>query len=207
MIPPKLVDEYAAKLACGEQEAREHITQVIHDVCLMLSNTYQFGYHLQDDIYQEAYAEALIVLNRDVYNIAIKPLGNFLYAHIRNRLSNLKRKQLFRSEAPCKCCDAFNPGPNPCKRWIAWNKCNETKQRLMRPMTLAYDAKVPAPHEDVSARILLSELRSYILDRLPSELHEDFECFAAEGDLPKARHALLLQTLHAVLEDSPYAPE
>jgi DNA-directed RNA polymerase specialized sigma24 family protein len=208
---PKLIDQFVDKLTaeCGytvtHDDARSHIHQVVADVCRVISLKHAFGYHDPDDIYQTAYEEALKVLQKDVYDPGKKPLNNFLYVHIHNRLSNLKRKQYFRSEAPCKCCDAFNPGPDPCRRWREWARRNESKQRLMKPLTLAGDANIPAVQEDVHDLFVMEELRTYILERLSPEWHADFATFAEEGVLPRDRLNRLRALLVKILEDSPYA--
>lgn len=211
MLSNELIQSYSVKLSSDYgrdvsiEETNIHILQIIHDVCITLSHRHKFGYHSEDDIFQEGYKEAIKVLQRNVYDISKKPLGNFLYVHIHNRLSNLKRKQFFRSEAPCKCCDAFNPGPSPCKRWHEWNRRNESKQRLMRPMPLSGDSNLPAPPSDPSEAVILGELTSYIEARLPADLFEDYLIFKSEGDLPKARRNRVRSVLRTILEDSPYA--
>lgn len=211
MLPRNLIATYSVKLTVdfgrpvGPEETATHILQVVHDVCTTISHTHQFGYHTEMDIFQQSYEEAIKVLSRNVYDVAKKPLGNFLYVHIHNRISNLKRKQFFRSEAPCKCCDAFNPGDSPCRRWHEWNRRNESKQRLMRPMTLTGDNNLPAPPSDPSEAVILGELTSYIEQRLPAELVDDYLIFKSEGDLPKARRNRVRAVLRTILEDSPYA--
>lgn len=210
-MTPKLLEGYAARLrakhdrAFTPEEVKDEILKVVGDIATIMSNSQSFGYHEPEDIYQVAYLEALIVLDEDRYDPSM-PLENFLYCHCRNQISNLKRKQFFRYEAPCKCCDAFNPGPSPCPKWHAWHKSNTTKQQLMKPLSLTGDASIPAPLEDLVEILSFKELDSYILQRLDPRLADDYELLKAEQPLTKSRRGRIRLACRLILIDSPYSP-
>ncbi len=59
-----------------------------------------------------------------------RPPRNFLSVRMKNRLHNLKRDLVFRSYAPCSCCNPFDPPPKPCDGWPRWDRANSTKSSL-----------------------------------------------------------------------------
>jgi len=188
------------------EEAEREVYAIIAEVARSMSLTQPFGYHTPDDVSQIAFEESIDVLtNRDKYDFE-RPLANFLWINARNRIQNLKRRQFHRSEAPCKCCDPYNPGPSPCKRWESWARNNQSKQRIMCPASLTSDANLPAPTPSPDEGVLFDELDSYITARLPQELLTEYRTFVAEGDMPRARHAHVKAVLRRILEGSPYDP-
>jgi DNA-directed RNA polymerase specialized sigma24 family protein len=71
------------------------VVAIIQKISKKFGQKYAFAYYAPEDIEQECFIIACEGLNR--YN-GSKPLENFLSVHIRNRLFNLKRKKLKRSE-------------------------------------------------------------------------------------------------------------
>jgi hypothetical protein len=218
VIDPQVLSGYAARMSTeqdrlvSETEAIDEIHRVIDRICEILSKVIVFGYHEPDDIYQEAYVQAVEVLSKpDKYDPA-RPLENFLYFHVLRRLRNKKRGEVFRSEAPCKCCDAFDPGPNPCDRWRRWDEANRRKMCLAGaaqqcPEHLSTVRIEPAaPHENLDEILIRDELDEYILSRLDPELLEDYELLKAEKPLTKHRRTRLRESLREIVRYSPWAP-
>ena len=73
----------------NEQEVVDIITRVAHK----LAPKYVFASYEVEDIEQEAFMMGVEALDR--YD-PTKPLENFLYAHINNRLKNFKRDNYYR---------------------------------------------------------------------------------------------------------------
>lgn len=189
----------------GRPVSEVEVEQEVHRIIALTAKTASYGHfgsHTQEDAYQQAYYEALKVLQLDKYDDR-KPLANFLYVHMRNRLSNLRRKEVFRSEAPCKCCDAFNPGDNPCEKWQGWNRRNQRKLKLAG-VAAESPSPIVAPHVDTSQGLILGELTSYIEQRLPAELLDDYRIFAAAGKLPTTVRVRVRNALRAILAGSPW---
>jgi DNA-directed RNA polymerase specialized sigma24 family protein len=101
----------------------------------LLAQTFIFGYFDADDIKQEAYIFGLEALPRYDPN---RPLENFLYTHIKNRLINFKRDKYHRTDPPCKICAEHgkHPDGSTCPKYLAWKKRNASKQNLMRPQDI-----------------------------------------------------------------------
>ena len=101
----------------------------------LLATTFMFGYYDSDDIRQEAYIFGLEALPR--YDPS-RPLENFLYTHIKNRLINFKRDKYHRTDPPCKICAEHgkHPDGSTCQKYLAWKRRNASKQNLMRPQDI-----------------------------------------------------------------------
>lgn len=104
-----------------------------------LARRFKFGYFEVEDIKQEAFLLAVEALDRWD---RVRPLHSFLYAHIHNRLCNLKRKLYERRSPPCHSCPlkAFIRGectryahPSECSYYIDWECRNSVKKGLMYP--------------------------------------------------------------------------
>jgi DNA-directed RNA polymerase specialized sigma24 family protein len=101
----------------------------------LLAQTFVFGYFDSNDIRQEAYIFGLEALPR--YDPG-RPLENFLYTHIKNRLINFKRDKYHRTDPPCKICAEHGKHQDGsiCPKYTAWKKRNASKQNLMRPQDI-----------------------------------------------------------------------
>src|SRR5947209_7039434 len=137
----EIIKKYASKLSgewgrkVGIAEAESEIIRIIQEVSHALAPSYRFGYHTLQDIEQQGIIEALEVLSSNKYNQS-RPLENFLHVHLRNRLSNYRRKHYMRFEAPCSCCDPLQPPASPCQKWLDWKNRNIARQNLMRPLDM-----------------------------------------------------------------------
>ena len=117
----------------------EEQTQILIDLVKKIAPKFAFGIYGVEEIKQEAIIYGIQGI--EDYD-GDRPLENFLYAHIRNRLLNLKRDKFKRVENPCKLCDAkFKQGDNRgghdgkyCKKCENWIKRNISKQSLASPI-------------------------------------------------------------------------
>lgn len=109
---------------------------------------YRFGYHEVEDIKQEGRVLALEVLMTNKYD-GRKPLENFLFRHVKNRLSNYKRKHYKRNDPPCtichlaaldglssSCSKAIAEGQRSCRTYSSWYLRNKRKQNLMNLLNI-----------------------------------------------------------------------
>ena len=120
----------------------EEVLAVMEKVAKRLAYKFRFGYHDIDDMKQQAYLEAIKGL---VKYDEKRPLENFLWTHVRNRLFNLKRNKFERPDKPClQCplnayraeddkCLAYDCKPD-CPIYSRWQARNNTKKNLMRPI-------------------------------------------------------------------------
>lgn len=101
----------------------------------LLSPSFIFGYYDTEDIKQEAYIFGLESIQR--YDRS-RPIENFLYSHIKNRLINFKRDKFHRTDPPCKQCHENNKCNlgDYCDKYKSWKKRNLSKQNLMKPLDI-----------------------------------------------------------------------
>jgi DNA-directed RNA polymerase specialized sigma24 family protein len=163
----------------------------------VLARKYRFGPFDRNDIYQEGFSLALEALPR--YDRK-RPLENFLYVHLSNRLKNFKRNNFYRAEAPCKGCAHARPGeaPHPggvfCDRHLGWVARNRFKQNVMSPASLdnapEKAAALPEAVNEVAAR----------LDRgMPAHLRADYLRMRAGEKLGAARAEAVREAAREIL--------
>lgn len=220
----KLIKNYAQKLSnemgrkVSLQEAEEEIVRVIQNVARTIAPQFRFGYHSVEDMEQEGIMEALKVLETDKYDVS-RPLGNFLYVHVHNRLSNFRRKHYMRHEPPCGCCDTCNPPAHPCQKFLDWKARNATKQNLMRPVdisNIAHQYKVSGIGEDgvreccvvgvhddfnIIDKAIGAELRLILDKELPVDLRRDYLQMLDGKTVPKVRREKVRQGVLNILRE------
>ena len=120
----------------------EEYLPIIERVVNRLAKRFVFGYHQEDDLKQYAYMKAFELIASNRWD-GVRPLENFLYRHVRNRLINWKRDTYHRAEKPCKNCPFYDPkflkSENQCaafiermscKRYASWYLRNLAKRGL-----------------------------------------------------------------------------
>src|SRR5688572_7034440 len=105
------------KLPTGISE--EFFIETFNKVVSRLSYKFRFSSFEAEDISQEAFLLALKGMKN--YD-AKRPLANFLYIHLRNRLYNFKRDNYLRIEVPCTRC--------PLKAYMPPNGCSAYKDKM-----------------------------------------------------------------------------
>ena len=118
----------------------DEVIKVINNIANRLAYRFKFGYHEVDDMKQQARLFACEGLNR--YD-GIRPLENFLWTHVHNRLFNFKRDKYVRPEKPCKICDnnqdndiciKFSNDKLKCEFYSNWTHRNKNKKNIMNPI-------------------------------------------------------------------------
>ncbi len=129
-------------LANGVSE-QEFLT-VLENISKRLGHKFKFGYHSYEDMKQQAAIFALEGLEK--YDNK-RPLENFLWTHVRNRLFNYKRDNYQRPDKPClSCvfydahcatstnqCNEYDDKTN-CEEYNTWNNRNTNKKNIMKPV-------------------------------------------------------------------------
>lgn len=105
---------------------------------------FKFGYHEAEDMRQQATIFALQGLKNYDHK---RPLENFLWTHVRNRLFNYKRDNYQRPDKPCLTCPFFKKNLSPdghdcekyenkndCSLYSNWTAKNEAKKNIMKPL-------------------------------------------------------------------------
>lgn len=121
----------------------EEFVQVLEKITKRLAHKFKFGYHSIDDMKQQAAIFALEGLKNYDHK---RPLENFLWTHVRNRLFNYKRNNYQRPDKPCLTCPLYDPKykvsnnqcskfleKNDCDLYAAWSKRNDAKKNIAKP--------------------------------------------------------------------------
>ena len=163
------------------------VLAAIDRVADLLAASFAFAYHDPEDMRQESARLALELLASGRYDPA-RPLANFVYAHVRNRLGNLRRDQYRRNDPPCRHCHAKVTGDDDgvpatpdcpargfCPRYAAWHARNVSKANVCSPLALAGQAgdhgRGPSPRArpaDPAEEAEAADSAAAIEARLPS---------------------------------------
>ncbi len=118
------------------------LLKVIDIITKKLAYKFKFGYHDIDDMKQQISIFALEGLKNYDHK---RPLENFLWTHVHNRLFNYKRDNYQRPNKPCYSCPLFDKknssctkyaNKNDCDLYSNWSKRNSNKKNLMQWTTI-----------------------------------------------------------------------
>jgi hypothetical protein len=124
----------------------DEFLKIIDIIAKKLAYKFKFGYHDFDDMKQQISIFALEGLKNYDHK---RPLENFLWTHVRNRLFNYKRDNYQRPDKPCLSCPLYDPhcknsssgcveynNKNDCSLYSSWLSRNSTKKNLMHLTTI-----------------------------------------------------------------------
>ena len=157
----------------SEQEVIVTITKV----CKKLAPKYVFASYEVEDIEQEAFLMGVEGLDRYDSN---KPLENFMYAHINNRLKNFKRDNYYR----------FDYGNA--------QKIQDRKKSILEPVDIAALYSVCTDDETVD-NAHLAEILDLIDRNLPANLRSDYLKLRTNSPLPKGRKAIVIEAIEDII--------
>lgn len=160
----------------------KEFVEILHRIVKKLGYKFIFGYHSFEDMYQQAAIFAIEGLEK--YDSS-KPLENFLWTHLRNRLFNFKRDNFKRPDKPCLNCPLYDKdyavSDNQCSKYSQvldcslykkWYIRNSSKQNIMRPTSLENDKVVASGENSIFGDISNSELLNKIEKKLRGEYRE-----------------------------------
>lgn len=187
----------------GMSEAE--VLAVIEKIVSILSHSFPFGYFDLDDIKQEARIEAMHGI--DTTYDETRPLENFLYSHVKNRLLNFKRDNFERCDPPCKSCHNEIDGATGhedkkyCKAYAAWRNRNLRKKNVIVPLDITNIADEKESntrfYSNIPEQIERQELLEKIDEFLPIELRATYLQMQNGVKVSKAKR---LEVERAVLE-------
>lgn len=119
----------------------QDLLETIDIISKKLSYKFKFGYHEVEDMKQQISVFAIEGLQNYDHK---RPLENFLWTHVRNRLFNFKRDNYQRPDKPCNTCPFFDKhsgdsskdclkykNKNDCSLYDGWHSRNNAKKNLM----------------------------------------------------------------------------
>lgn len=119
----------------------QELLDTIDRISKKLAYKFKFGYHEIEDMRQQISIFAIEGLAKYDHQ---RPLENFLWTHVRNRLYNYKRDNYQRPDKPCDRCPFFDcsiankdrdckkyTNKLDCTEYAVWDKRNRVKKNLM----------------------------------------------------------------------------
>jgi DNA-directed RNA polymerase specialized sigma subunit len=126
--------------------SEQEFLTVLDNISKRLAHKFKFGYHDFDDMKQQAAIFAMEGLEK--YDNS-RPLENFLWTHVRNRLFNYKRNNYQRPDKPCLSCPLYDKlyqksnnqcakflNKDDCEPYSNWTQRNSTKKNIMLPQNI-----------------------------------------------------------------------
>ena len=133
-------------LAHNKKIDETEFLNIVDIIAKKLAYKFKFGYHDFDDMKQKISIFALEGLKNYDHK---RPLENFLWTHVRNRLFNYKRDNYQRPDKPCLTCPLYDPhckksssacesysNKEDCSLYSSWLSRNNTKKNLMYLTTI-----------------------------------------------------------------------
>ncbi len=150
---------------------------MIQELAKLLAPKYVFGYYTKEDIEEEA-----IIIGYDGFKRWDKnrPLRNFLYVHISNRLKTLKRDKYFRLNA---------------------GKAEDIQQRKKNIMQAKPLDDIDPPNDyEVVDGLILKEIKDEINQKLPIKYRQDYLRLCSGVKISKQKKVKLYSELKKILE-------
>ena len=161
----------------------EEFLLVLENISKRLAHKFRFAYHSIEDMKQQAAIFALEGLKN--YDKK-RPLENFLWTHVRNRLFNYKRNNYQRPDKPCHTCPFFDKGckvsinqcekysnKNDCELYSSWAKRNEAKKNIIQPGYIENSTHL-APSSNNENFLENKELIKFLDDNIQLEFRETY---------------------------------
>lgn len=170
-----------AKISTNNKVSETEFLKVLENISKRLVHKFKFGYHDVDDMKQQAAIFALEGLEKYDHS---RPLENFLWTHVRNRLFNYKRNNYQRPDKPCLDCPLYDPdrkisinqcskysNKQNCEPYASWSNRNESKKNIMQPNYIDYDM----PHKDsLDLLIQNNEIISFLDENIHADYRENY---------------------------------
>lgn len=161
-----------------ENVTEQQFVDIVQKIAKRISHRYVFTSYEPCDIEQEAFLIAVEGLER--YDSS-KPLENFLYVHINNRLKNLKRKVYYRIETG------------------EAQKIQDVKKHILEAVDI--DSTQSASSVCISSEANIKEILQLIDERLPSSLRGDYLRLKNKGKITKARKHKITRAIENIIGD------
>jgi len=194
-----------------ERPSDDELVEIIDQISLRLSYKFRFGYHEIEDMKQQAHVFALEGIEHWDHK---RPLENFLWTHIRNRLYNFKRNNYSRPEKPCYNCPikAYDPKClksdnecmefdqlTECELYKGWSERNAAKRSLMTSITNMYDA---AGRNNLLSTVSRREIFGIIDQAVPVQYREDWIRLVNSLKLSKVKRERIIDIIQDILKEN-----
>lgn len=191
------------------------LLRVIDVITKKLAYKFKFGYHDIEDMKQQITVFALEGLKNYDHK---RPLENFLWTHVRNRLFNYKRDNYQRPNKPCLTCPLHDPhktqshsgcskyrNKEDCELYASWSKRNNVKKNLMHFSNIDKefdDSNIFIADNTYSIdNIVNNEILSKIEGKLLDEYRETYLKVKNGVKVPKSELTKLASHIRILLEN------
>ena len=160
----------------------EEFLKVLDNISKRLGHKFKFGYHDFDDMKQQASIFALEGLEK--YDNS-RPLENFLWTHVRNRLFNYKRNNYQRPDKPCLTCPFYDKhytcsnnqcsefkDKTQCDLYTSWAVRNDAKKNIMQPSYIEHD--IQTNNNNLVKNLQNKEIINFLDINICSEHRENY---------------------------------
>ena len=154
------------------------VVNTILKISKKLAHKYTFASYEAEDIEQEAFLIGITGLSK--YDQS-RPLENFMYVHINNRLKTFKRDNYYRLEHG------------------AAEKIQKSKKDILDPLDI-HELYHIATGDTISEDAELSEVLERIDEELPSNMRSDYLKLKNNATLPKSRKAKVISFIQDIIE-------
>lgn len=200
------------KLLNNKVEESEFV-EVWEKISKKLGYKFKFGYHSHEDMKQQAAVFALEGLKN--YDKS-RPLENFLWTHVRNRLFNYKRDNYQRPDKPCLTCPFYKPNSpscpsecsefptkNDCELFVSWSNRNDAKKNIMKPVGIDKigENSDELTHDNFLTHISNQEILNLIDKNISVKNRPIFLKLRGGSKVPKTELKKLINEIHKILDN------
>jgi len=193
----------------------EQVLQTIDNIANRLASKFKFGYHEIEDMKQQARLFAWEGLKN--YD-GVRPLENFLWTHVRNRLYNFKRNNFGRPDKPCDTCPFFDrnflnskgygckayDNHEECDLYLGWMNRNTAKRNIMNTSKLDLDIQ---DRNSVENKFDREDIFNLIDTTISVKYREDWIRLTNDLKLPKARKEAIVAVVLDILKEHNFDKE
>ena len=194
--------------------SEDEVMVIIDKIAQRLAGRFIFGYNDIEDIKQQARLIALEGL--ESYDEG-RPLENFLWVHVKNRLCNYKRNNYVRLDKPCDHCpfSAYDKSNDICTKfdnfldceiYATWFNKNESRKNIMNPIGLSCASS--DKEENMKSGANPSEIISHkeiidLIDKnIPNNLRSDWLQSKVGIRLPKPQRFRLFTAISEIFQEN-----
>ena len=161
-----------------------------------------------DDLYQQIRLFGWEAVTSGKFNPDKQSLEGFVFVHTRNRVLNMRRDLITRSDTPCARCHAGEPcgrevEGEQCQVYRRWKARNVSKANLQHAVGLEVtsDEGEPTMRHASSAECSaeINEILAVIDEELPIHLRPDWLRLREGASLPKPRRLAIEQAVRDIL--------
>lgn len=190
--------------------------QALENISKRLAYKFRFAYHSVEDMKQQAAIFALEGLEN--YDNK-RPLENFLWTHVRNRLFNYKRNNYQRPDKPCHSCPFFDKGfkmslnqcekyenTQDCDLYTSWVKRNEVKKNIIQPSYIENSLHQTVDPGNFDMTMQNQELTQFLDEHIQSEFRESYLKLKNGSKISKLELKKLQQHILTMMENQNWKP-